>query len=505
MYKSVLQYLENTARKFPQKAAFQDNKKEITFAELVKISKQIGTGLSRIVSAQEPVVVYMRKSVENIPAFFGAVYAGCFYVPIDSSMPVERVQLILNCLKPKVLIYDESAGKNIDLLYGCGKCLLFGELVKVDIDQECLDIHRRAAKTTDILYTLFTSGSTGIPKGVTISHAAVIDFMEWICDKYQLDESRSLCSQAPFYFDASVPDIFIPLKTGATTYIPPKNYYTYPQKVLTYIREKRINTLIWVPSALCAVVHAKAFEVCIPDSVDLVIFCGEVMPCKYLNVWRKYLPAALFVNMYGPTEATYACMYYDVNREFGDNEKLPLGTACDNTEILLLKENNQIAEIGEIGEICILGQCLSSGYYADTEKTSKAFQQNPVRSSWNEIIYRTGDLAMIDDNGYMMFVGRKDSQIKRSGFRIELGEIENAVNSMNKVSMGCCLFEHKLNKIIVYYVGDVDRQELSAYIRARLPKYMLPDLYEKLESMPMNLNGKIDRVLLKERFISRMD
>ena len=195
--------------------------------------------------------------------------------------------------------------------------------------------------------------------------------MEWICDKYSLNKETTMCNQAPFYFDASVPDIYIPLKVGATVYIPPKSYYTFPKKILQFVNEKNINTLIWVPSALCNVVNCRAFEICVPSDIRLVIFCGEVMPCKHLNVWKKNIPEALYVNMYGPTEATYACMYYDIEKEFADDEKLPLGRACENSEVILLTEDEKEAKPGEIGEICVLGQCLSNGYYGDKEKRMK--------------------------------------------------------------------------------------------------------------------------------------
>lgn len=315
-----------------------------------------------------------------------------------------------------------------------------------------------------------------------------------------LDESTILCNQAPFYFDASVPDLYIPLKVGATVYIPPKSYYTFPKKILQYIEKNNINTLVWVPSALCNVVNCKAFEVCVPQSIKLVIFCGEVMPCKHLNIWRKHIPNALYVNMYGPTEATYACMYYDINREFGDDEKFPLGRACGNSEVMLVTEDNRLAKIGEIGEICILGQCLSNGYYGEKEKTDSVFVQNPINSMWNEIMYRTGDLAYIDTNGEMIFSGRKDFQIKRLGHRIELGEIENAILSIDGVENICCIFNEKNSDIIAIYTGNILPEQVRDNIVQRLQHYMIPNRFEKLKTMPMNINGKIDRQRLKKEY-----
>lgn len=500
MYSTILQILEETEKKYPEKIAFADLFESFTFSQLVKGAKRIGSFISNRLSPNNPIVIYMDKKAYNMLAFMGVLYAGCFYVPIDSQMPLERIKLILETLNPSMILYDDVTEKNIANLGS--SCLTFHYKLACDtvIDVDKIEHVRKQCKSTDLIYVLFTSGSTGIPKGVTISHGAVIDFVDWICNTYNLDSNISLCNQAPFYFDASVPDLYIPLKVGATTYIPPKNYYTFPKKILKYIEDNQINTLIWVPSALCNVVNCRAFEVCIPSSVRLVIFCGEVMPCKHLNVWRKYIPNALYVNMYGPTEATYACMYYNITRSFSDEEKLPLGRACGNSQIILLDEQGQKVEQGKIGEICILGQCLSYGYYNNLEKTTESFVQNPNNPFWDERMYRTGDLAYENEQGDMIFVGRKDFQIKKLGHRIELGEIENVILSIEGIESVCCVYLEKSELIIVDYVGNVNDKLLVSNVKERLPRYMWPDRYINIDKMPMNMNGKIDRLKLKEMY-----
>lgn len=498
MKTNILQYLEETAKKYPEKIAFTDTTEKLSFKQLETNAKTIGSFLLDKTTAKKPVVIYMKKGANNLNAFLGAVYAGCFYVPVDSAMPKERVSLILSTLKPSVVIYDDSTEKNIEELNLQCPCFNYKDTGKTYIDTPQLDKIRNDHKNTNLLYVLFTSGSTGTPKGVTISHQSVIDFVEWICDKYSLNEKTTLCNQAPFYFDASVPDLYIPLKTGATVFIPPKMYYTFPKKILAYIVENNVDTLIWVPSALCNVVNCKALDLCIPSEVKLVIFCGEVMPCKHLNVWRKDLPHTKFVNMYGPTEATYACTYYEINKDFNDYDKLPLGRACENSEIILLDEHDELATDGEQGEICILGQCLSNGYYANKKKTDEAFVQNPLNLCWNEIMYRTGDLAYKDKKGDLIFAGRKDFQIKRLGHRIELGEIENAFLSVNGIDSACCLYNEENSDIVGVYVGKIEEETLREEISNKLPNYMMPNRIEKLSIMPMNLNGKIDRTKLKQ-------
>ena len=243
MRSSVLVDLEQIALKYPEKVAFADLEEKYSFSEMVDYSKRIGTYLAGVIEPHQSVVVYMEKRAYNILSFFGATYAGCFYVPIDSNMPTDRIKLILDTLNPSIIIYDDITEKKISNLNSEYIMVHYKKALKTEIDQDRLDYIRLYSKSTDLLYVLFTSGSTGIPKGVTLSHAAVIDFMDWICEKYELNESTVLCNQAPFYFDASVPDLYIPLKTGATVYIPPKTYYTFPKKILQFIIEKNINTL----------------------------------------------------------------------------------------------------------------------------------------------------------------------------------------------------------------------------------------------------------------------
>ena len=225
MVTSILDLFEGTVSNYPSKIAFQDVKKAATFQELQQEAKAIGSAICKLSQPKRPIAVYMEKGVSNIAAFLGCVYAGCFYVSIDKDMPDDRVSVILDCLKPDVIICDSETEQKAQKIASNIFLLGYEEASTGAVDDKILENVRAGMKTTDILYVLFTSGSTGLPKGVTISHAAVLDFAEWICDRYGLDEHTSLCNQAPFYFDASVPDIYIPLKTGATVFIPPKGYY----------------------------------------------------------------------------------------------------------------------------------------------------------------------------------------------------------------------------------------------------------------------------------------
>ena len=326
----------------------------------------------------------------------------------------------------------------------------------------------------------------------------MIDLVDCVTETFDITEEDIFGNQAPFYFDMSVLDIYCSIKSGATNYIIPKYLFTQPVLLLNYLKENGINTISWVPSALIVVAKLKAlYKVDLSHVLKRVMFCGEVMPNKYLNVWRKHLPNVLYVNLYGPTEATHSCTYYIVNRTFTDDEPLPIGIPMKNTDILVLTDKNELVSGNEIGELCIRGVSLSTGYYNDTERTNEVFIQNPLNQSTIELIYRTGDLVRYNEFGEL-YLSRKDPQIKHLGNRIELGEIELAVFSLQEISLCCCVYDELRHKIVLFIDEDLDIAYINKQISKLLPKYMLPDRVIVLNKMPMNQNGKIDRAALKK-------
>lgn len=307
---------------------------------------------------------------------------------------------------------------------------------------------------------LFTSGSTGIPKGVVVSQRAVIDYIEWQCATLPFDEFSVLGSQAPFYFDASMPDIYTPLRCGGKLVIIPEVLFLFPNKLIEYILKKKVNTLIWVPSALMTLTNKNFFDSNQIPKLKLVMFCGEVMPCKHLNKWIQYCPDAMYVNLYGPTETAYACTYYIVQRKFEDDEKLPIGYPCGNTDIIVMDDYNcKIDTKNTIGELCVRGSSLALGYYKDTVKTENCFVSNPLNSSYSEKIYKTGDLVQYNKWGELEFIGRKDYQIKKMGYRIELGEIETVTYSISAVK-----------QVVQYIMRIVKKLYYSVHYRNKLIK-----------------------------------
>jgi len=497
---NVLEYLESTVRRVPDKTAYLDETCGMTFAEVSRGSRGVASALLEKGFTHEPVVVFMKKSPQAITAFFGCVYAGCYYVPIDIEMPRMRIDLIFENLQPKVMLCDESTLDMAGELDFHGEMLLYSEAAAHAIDEGALAKVRDSQLDTDPIYIVFTSGSTGVPKGVVACHRSVIDYIENLSEVLGFSEETRFGLQSPLYFDACLKELYPTLKFGATTVIIPKQLFMFPIKLVEFMNEHRVNTVCWVVSALTMISALRTFDKVVPQYLRTIAFGSEVFPIKQLRIWRETLPEASFTNLYGPTECTGMCCYYKVDREFEPGEAVPIGRPFHNTEILLLNEQNRLAAQGEVGEICVRGTSLTLGYYHAFEKTREAFVQNPLNDRYPELIYRTGDLGRRNERGELVFVSRKDYQIKHMGHRIELGEIEANVNMMEGVRSCCCIYDQEKGKIVLYFVGDMEGRALAAALRDKLPRYMLPNIVNKLETMPLTPNGKLDRVLLKKKY-----
>lgn len=507
MITNVLEYLEKSAEKYPEKLAFVDEHEGYTYDVLKNYGHAIGTKIAEYHMIRKPVVVYLEKSVRVIASFVGILYSGNFYCPIDTSMPLERVRTILTTLESCVTITDETHAEIISSVVPDRDLLLYDEIISGGKNLELLNDIRREITDMDPIYVLFTSGSTGVPKGVVISHQSVIEYTEWVTETFDITERDSFGNQAPFYFDNSILDIYCGLKNGATVYIIPQICFSFPKKLLEYLNEKRITTIFFVPSVLCLVARIKgALSKIQLTSVKKILFCGEVMPNKHLNIWRKYMPKALFANLYGPTEITDVCTYYIVDREFDDDEPLPIGKACRNTSYVILNEKREAALKGEVGELCIKGRSLALGYYKNFQKSNEVFIQNPLNHEYRELIYCTGDLVRVNERDEIIYLGRKDYQIKHLGHRIELGEIEVAAGGIEGIETCACIYDDEKQKIVFYYKGkNYENVLLKEYLKKKIPEYMLPDTIIEIEEFPYNPNGKIDKKNLKDMYLTRKE
>ncbi|MDR1598544.1 MAG: amino acid adenylation domain-containing protein [Oscillospiraceae bacterium] len=489
MTRNVLEWLEEAALANPDAVAFEDDAGAMTFAALLGRAKEIGSYIASRAKPQSAVAVFMDKSPACVSAMLGAVFAGCFYTPVDPSMPWKRIGLTLDTLKPAFILVGEAHKDAAPGFAAWTRNVAVAESIGRGVDDTVLENIRRNSIDADLLYVLFTSGSTGSPKGVSITHRAVIDFVEWARGALGIDCACRFGNQAPLYFDNSVLDVYCAIRAGAYVLFIPYKYFSFPGRLLGYIASRQVNTIFWVPSVLTAVANSGALDTQPPLALQRVYFCGEVMPARTLNAWRKALPSARCVNMYGPTEITDVCTYYDVDRDFADGEDLPIGRARANTRVMLVD-----------GEICVTGTCLSPGYYNAPELTRAAFVQNPLRPGIHEVMYKTGDLGRYNERGELMFLGRVDSQIKRRGFRIELGEIEGTLMAAAGVEECCCFFDAIGEKIICVYAGTANQKELRALLKERLPKYMLPDDYARVGVLPKTGNGKVDRARIKREY-----
>ena len=495
MQKNILEYLERTVSLYPDKTAFSTGKESMSFRELYASARAIGSFLDSKGYYGEPIAIIMDKHPHTLAAFLGVVYSGCFYACIDEKMPTARMLAILQKLDTRAVICDSKNQKLASSL-GNQKIFVYDDICNFEEKSDRLAQIRAKQISTDAIYVAFTSGSTGTPKGVVACHRSVIDYTESLCDALEFSEDTVFGNQTPLYFDAPLKEIMPTLKLGATTYFIPKMLFSFPVKLIEYLDEYKINTICWVVSALVQISSLGALENHIPKYLTTVAFGSELFPRKQYDIWRATLPHATFYNLYGPTEATGMSCWWRAERELGENEPIPIGRPFDNTDIILIDDDGKRADRGEI---CIRGTCLTMGYYNDKDKTDDSFVQNPLNTAYPELVYKTGDIGTLNERGELVFVCRKDSQIKHMGHRIELGEIESCANKCDGVRSACCVYDNEAKRIVLFYVGDSDDKDVSKMLLTYLPRYMLPAQIEKLSALPFTANGKIDRKGLKER------
>ncbi|MEG2792016.1 MAG: amino acid adenylation domain-containing protein, partial [Odoribacter sp.] len=460
---NLIEYFEDTVLKFSSKIAVIEKERKVSFGELAEKSKVLSTSILRKVNViNQPIAIYLPKSIEAIVADIACTYSGNMYMNLDVKTPSERIRNILDLIQPKVIITNHQYLKNISEIIPSGmEVINLDEMEgEIDIDEALIKSKWQSLIDTDPLCIINTSGSTGTPKGVVLNHRSYIDYTQWAIGRFDLCGNEILGVLSPILFDHYNFEISLMMTKGVTLVLLNNDLAAFPVKILEDVVRHNVSFIFWVPAIMVNIANMGLLDKMSLDKVKMVWFAGEVFPTNQFNIWRKHLPQATFVNLYGPVETTVDCTYYAVDRDISDTEPIPIGYPCRNTDVFILNDKNEKTKQGEEGELCVRGTSLAMGYYNNPEKTAAAFVQNPLNHSYPEIIYRTGDLVYVNARGEIVFKGRKDSLIKHLGYRIELGEIEHVIVNQLKLVKNCCVVYHREKKeITLFYEAD---NELTA-------------------------------------------
>jgi len=521
------QLLQESAKRYPDKEAVVCRDKHLTYSDLDKLSNQLAHALIvNGIRKGDRIGFCLNKSLESIVSIFAILKAGCVYVPIDPRSPAKRMGFILNNCGISALISSNEKLKTVEEVLGCTKTLEVTVAVDDKVDSGIAGLSQIKSIAwpevtnspfifdvgsqgidRDLAYILYTSGSTGDPKGVMISHQTSLTFVNWSYEEFGIESVDRVSSHAPLHFDLSIFDIFTSIKAGATVFLVPEEYSVFPKSLIKFIQEKKITVWYSVPSILVhLMVHGNLKSNTFPD-LRLILFAGEVFPIKYLRNLMEIIPGAKYFNLYGPTE-TNVCTFYPVKPIDADQTKpIPIGKACRNTEVFILNEDKRlITKPGELGELCARGSCVAQGYWGDIKKAHSNFVENSLQADFDDTMYRTGDLVFMDEEGNYHLVGRKDHMIKSRGYRIELGEIESALYSHPDVKEAAVvavpddLITNKIKAFVVpVCTNSLTKVEIDKYLSERIPQYMIPELVEFRDSLPKTSTGKIDRTNLANR------
>jgi amino acid adenylation domain-containing protein len=491
----------------PDKIALIDKEEQYSFADWDRLGRVLASAiLKRGIPPNQPIVVFLPKCAKELISDLGILYSGNYFSNIDCAQPKPRLQNLLSNLCPPLVLTGRA---QLHIVKNLG---VTDNMIVVVEDAFCsvaptvpslLEARRKNLIDTDLACIINTSGSTGTPKSVALSHRGLIDFVLWFDETFRLGRDEVVGSLSPFHFDGYIPGLFMALFRGATLDVIPSELAMFPVRLAEYLSTHHISFIFWVPTIMTNMASLDALrEVALPD-LRTVCFAGEVLPTRHYNYWHRHLPQARMINLYGPIEISVICTYFEVDREFLDEEPLPIGITCRNTNILVLNDNDKLCGNHEVGELCVRGSSLALGYWNDPENTANAFVQNPLNIHYPELIYRTGDLVSINERGEFQFLGRRDYQVKHQGYRIDLGEIEHFAIQVAGIRNACVLYHRERKEITLIYEADVviPPAAIRAELGRNLSKYMLPTVSHRIDEMPRTANGKIDRQRLAKEFM----
>lgn len=501
---NLIELFEESVKKYPQKTAVIDKDREISFSDLRLRSMSLAQKIvDRWHCQNKPVAVFLDKSIECVYSDLGIIYSGNFYMNLDIKTPAERISNILKLVEPQVIVSTTKQIKSISdvIPSSTGVILLDEEDWSGYVDESFIIGKLFTIIDTDPSCIINTSGSTGTPKGVVLNHKSFFDFTEWAIDTFRFEDDLVMGSISPIVFDIYSFELCMLMAKASTLVVLPGNLAAFPAKILELLDKHHVNFLFWVPTIMVNIANMDLLSTYKLDSLKTIWFAGEVFPTKQFNYWYRHLPQATFANLYGPIEITLDCTYYIVNKDIPDEEPLPIGYPCRNTDIIILDaEDKAVTEPNIEGELCVRGTSLAMGYYNNPEKTALAFVQNPLNKAFPEVIYRTGDVVCYNEDGLIMFKGRKDNIVKHMGYRTDLGEIEHVIiNTLKLVKNGCIVYNQAAKEITLFYEAEqeITPAEFRKKIGQTLPKYMIPTVYNHLELLQRNINGKIDRLYYK--------
>lgn len=519
--------LTESAARLPNKEAIYFEEERLTYAQLEMLTNQVARTLQSIgVRQGDRVGIYVHKSLASVISVFGIMKAGAVYVPLDPSAPAKRLAYITRNCNIKVLLTSADKLTILPQFFAEGTPLEALVLTN-DREQESIELpetiqvipwNEVCTKSgesiptnntieTDLAYILYTSGSTGDPKGVMISHRTIFTFINWCYETFHINENDRVTSHAPLHFDLSTFDIYVTIKAGGTVVLVPERLSLFPIKLADLLQDKGITVTYLVPSILSLMVNYGQLDSHDFSALRLILFAGEVFPIDYLRRLVAAIPEADYYNLYGPTE-TNVCTYYKVQPQDLAPERtrpVPIGIACENIGVFAVDDQGQlVTEPGHEGELWVRGSCVAQGYWGDPEKTAKGFVRNKFQPLFDEIAYCTGDIVVLDEDGVnWVYVGRRDHMIKSRGYRIELGEIEAVLYSYPGVreAAAVAIPDELLGNRIKAFVVPVEEKELTAkqlarYCGEHLPRYMVPESVEFRDMLPKTSTGKVNRPLL---------
>ncbi len=517
--------LDETASKTPDNLAVKMEDRSITYGELLKRSNILANLLMHIGFEPGNVAgVFLNKSIEAVVSMFGVLKAGGAYIPLDSFYsPLSRIKNIIKISQAKFIISDRMNWEKLLVNTTEEDCFL-AELKVILVAHDGIDFINIDSPTLehgvlfsscssadllnhiqtiddDLAYILYTSGSTGTPKGVMLTHLNALTFVKWALSYFKPTKEDVFSNFAPFHFDLSVFDIYVCIAVGGTLNLLPSKLASNPRAIVEWISNSGITILYSVPSMWISILNFAGIGHGSFKSLKQVLFAGEVFPPKYLKQLMEMIPHAEFYNLYGPTETNVCTCYHVAGVELVGDRPVPIGSPCDNTGILVLNNEGELAVSGELGELLVRGSIVTKGYYRDSEKTDAAFMKSTLSNYNGAMFYKTGDIVMVCDENIFEYIGRKDFMVKCSGFRVELQEVEYALykNLFIEEAVVVPIIEEGKDNIEICAVLKLKENEgfsiikLKKFLSDILPKYMIPQVILTTGSIPKNANGKPDR------------